>query len=190
MVGGVAAPAGGGTARGAGLVDAGREAEVGAAAAVCGRREGSCGRSDGDGEGGGSGAGGGRAGAGRGIADGAVPVLLGVAEALSDSDGLEAVAEKGLEHVVCQVVDGLVDRIVLDLQPLGVGGVLAFHVVIPDVLGVLNELWAVMKVALSVQVEVGDVVAKVIQVAFTSGVTGGVRGSIDVSQVFIAERKL
>lgn len=173
MVDGVSAPS---CRRAAGcirLVDAGG-AKVRTASAVRGIRETTGGR--GDSRGGGSRGGFRGAGAGRrwDAVNGAVPVLLGVVEAFADGDGAEAVAEERLEHVVGQVVDGLVDGVMLNLEPLGVGRRHALHIVVPDVLGILNEIGAVMEVALSVKVEVGDVVAEIVEVAFTGGVASRV----------------
>lgn len=108
-------------------------------------------------------------------ADRAVPVFLGIAKALAHGDGAKAVAKERLEHVPRQVVDGLVDGVVLDLEPLGVGRVLALDGIVPNLLGRLDEVGRVVEVALGVQVEVGDVVAEVVEPRVRRGVAGRVR---------------
>lgn len=106
---------------------------------------------------------------------GAVPVLLGVAETLADGDGLEAAREEGVEHVARQIVHGLVDGVVLDLQPLGRLGVLANDGIVPDVLGNLDLAAIVMQVALGIEVEVGNMISKVAEPAVCRAVAGGIR---------------
>jgi hypothetical protein len=66
-----------------------------------------------------------------------------------------------LEHVLGEVVDGLVVDVVPDGQCIKVRRAMTGKEVVYNVLGGLDEIRAVVKVILRVQVKVDDVVSKI-----------------------------
>lgn len=119
-------------------------------------RDGQSGRGLGGGDRGGGLAGGGDLGAGC-----AVPVGLGVLEALADSDALPAFGLDETEVVGSQVSDGLLDDVVLDGEPVrGTDGALAEEGVVDHILSVLDLRWQRVEVVGRVQVEERAVVAE------------------------------
>lgn len=96
----------------------------------------------------------------------AVPVSLGITEALANGDRLVAELSDGRQHVVGKVVNCLVVDIVTDGQPLrrGSRGTVGSDVALEVVLGVLNLVDIILVVVIGIHIEVGNVVAEIGQV--------------------------
>ena len=93
----------------------------------------------------------------------AVPVSLGVTEALANGDRLVAELSDGRQHVVGEVVNSLVVDVVTNGQPLrrGSRSTVGSDVALEVVLGVLNLVDIILVVVVGVNIEVGNVVAKI-----------------------------
>ena len=102
-------------------------------------------------------------GGGASAASSAVPVSLRVAEALTDGDSLVAETSECGQHIVGEVVGGLVVNIVANAQPLRSGGssTVGSDVTLEVVLGVLDLVDVVLVVVVGVNIEVGNVVTKI-----------------------------
>ena len=96
----------------------------------------------------------------------AVPVSLRITEALANGDRLVAELSDGRQHVVGEVVNCLVVDIVTDGQPLrrGSRSTVGSDVALEVVLGVLDLVDIILVVIVGVNIEVGNVVAKIGQV--------------------------
>jgi hypothetical protein len=62
------------------------------------------------------------------------------------------------ENIISEVVDSLVMDIMLDFQPAGGCAVGRVDGGVPDVLGILNQGWVVIKIPFCIQVEVCAIV--------------------------------
>jgi hypothetical protein len=87
-----------------------------------------------------------------------IPVNFGIPEAFSDSDSLKAIAVERLEHILSKIIDALINWVVLDIQPCGRFGVLAFNSIIPDLLRCVDQGRAIVQISFSIQVKVGYVI--------------------------------
>lgn len=107
----------------------------------------------------------------------AVPVGLGIAEALANGD--HVLALELLERELGEVVDGLVVNVVANDEEVVTGGRLGGDGLGDNVFGLLNLRGAVVQIVGGVEVEVDDGVAERLHVAFAAagGGAGGVRGS-------------
>jgi hypothetical protein len=101
-----------------------------------------------------------------------VPVFFGILEAFADCYAAEVVADKGLEHVLCEVVHGLIHGVVLDVKPFVTRRGLSLHGGIPNLLRRRDSIRAIVQITLSVQVEVGDMVSQLAQPCICGGVAG------------------
>jgi hypothetical protein len=79
-----------------------------------------------------------------GTTSSAVPVLLGVTKAVTDSNSLVSELSEGGEHVLGQVHGSLLVDIVTNFEPLVAGGGTAGDVAQENILGVLDEGGAVV----------------------------------------------
>lgn len=127
-----------------------------------------------------SGSGGGRSGRGEDTATGrTVPVSLVISKALADGNSSVTSILESLEHELGQVLGGLLVDVVSDGEEVVVGRVLASEGVREVVLGVLDLVRGGVVVVISVQIEVGDVVAESLQVVLAARLGGArrVRGA-------------
>jgi hypothetical protein len=113
-----------------------------------------------------------------GTTSNAVPVGNRVAEALTNGDTLVSHIGDGLEHVLSQVVGGLLVDIMLNVEESGAS--LSRRSALSDVskepiLGVLDQVGAVLFVVIGVDVEVDDVVTEVSHVGLALASAAGVR---------------
>lgn len=91
----------------------------------------------------------------------AVPVFLGVTEAVTNGNSLVAELGKGGEHVLSKVHGSLLVDVMSNLEPLVAGSGAAGDVAQENVLGVLDQSGTVVFIVISVKVEVCDVIAKI-----------------------------
>jgi hypothetical protein len=108
----------------------------------------------------------------------AVPVSSRVAETVTNGDTLVSQVGDGLQHVLGQVVCGLLVNVMLDVKPLST--TLSSRTALSDVtaepiLRALDLVGAVLVVVISVNVEVNDVVTEISHVSLTLASAAGVR---------------
>ena len=97
-----------------------------------------------------------------------VPVLLGVIETLADSHRMIATVPDFAQHMLSEVVDGLLMDVVSDDQPGFVGDLPWIHSLVEDVLGDLDGVGTVVGVVTSVEVVQDNMVSKLTQVIKTA----------------------
>jgi hypothetical protein len=87
-----------------------------------------------------------------------VPVFFGVLETFAYCYATEVVAFEGLEHVLCEIVHGLIHGIMLDVKPLVTSRTLPLNGTIPDLLRSTDSIGTIMQIPLSIQVKVRNMI--------------------------------
>lgn len=92
----------------------------------------------------------------------AVPIGLGVTKTVTDSDAPVSELSQGGEHVVSQIISGLLVNIVADFEPGGSCGrrTALGDVALEPVLGVLDLVWGILVVVVGINIKISDVVAQ------------------------------
>jgi len=98
-----------------------------------------------------------------------VPVLLGVIETLADSHRMIATVPDFAQHMLREVVDGLLMDVVSDDQPGFVGGLPWIQGPVEDVLGDLDGFATVVGVVARVEIVQDNMVSELTQVIKTAG---------------------